>query len=131
MRSVLPPLLLLVAIVSYFVLAVQFGFYQRYPWPNLLLIAAALAWQIAETVKRRSWARATVAVLMLLLGATYTWYVLDYSSYPASAGVPEAGTTLGELTELSFPNQRGETSPLLDAAVASRATLLVLYRGHW
>ncbi len=125
--------LVLIAVISYFIAATQFALYQRWPVTHFLLAAVGcglVAW--ALTKRSRWWSRTlSASALTLALGSSglFVWYTLDYSAYDGDYA-PPVGTTLsqelGEVRLLSFEDEQTHLwTP------EERATLLVFYRGHW
>jgi len=123
--------LTLFAIVSYFVLALGFGVFQRYPMVHILLATAGcagLAWGLLREFRIR---RLAFLLLAGVFTAGYIWYTLDYSSYETSdSGVAE-GSTIDELLSLELASHEGISTPVLAPAEEAAATLLVFYRGFW
>lgn len=123
--------LTLFAIVSYFVLAVGFGFFQRYPMVHFLLAAAGcagLAWGLLREFRIHR------LVFLLLAGvftAGYIWYTLEFSSYETSEIRVAEGSTIDGLPGLELTSHRGISTPVLAPAEEAAATLLILYRGFW
>jgi disulfide bond formation protein DsbB len=123
-------LLTLLAVVSYFVLAAGFGFYQRIPLPHFLLAAIgvlALAFGLRSPGGRIR--RGVLFALALLLTVGFTWYTLDYSNYPERDLRVHTGDTLAQLVGLELENHAGEATPVL--AENAQATLVIFYRGFW
>ena len=125
--------LVLIAVISYFIAATQFALYQRWPVTHFLLAAVGcglVAW--ALTQRSRWWSRTlSASALTLALGSSglFVWYTLDYSAYEGDYALP-VGTMLsqelGEVRLLSFEDEQTYLwTP------EERATLLVFYRGHW
>ncbi|MEM8996328.1 MAG: hypothetical protein AAGF23_16190 [Acidobacteriota bacterium] len=126
MRSLLPLLLVVVAVVSYFVLSGGFGIFQAIPWPHLLLAVAGAGWAIARAASLRRILPILVAMLSVALTGGYFWYTLSYSAYESTGGA-EVGQRVAALATLELPSHAGART----AVLGEPATLLVLYRGFW
>ena len=122
--------LTLLAVVSYFVLAAAFGFYQRIPLLNILLaLAGALALGFGLRTAAGRIRRGLLFAVALFLTAGFTWYTLDYSNYDERDLRVSTGDTVTELAGLELANQVGRSTPVL--AEGARATLVIFYRGFW
>lgn len=126
MRSLLPLLLVLVAVVGYFVLSGSFGIFQAFPWPHFLLAGGASLWALSRAAKLRRILPILVAILCIFFTGAYTWYALSYSAYESTDGA-EVGERLDALASLELASHEGAPT----AVLAGKATLLVLYRGYW
>lgn len=71
----------------------------------------------------------------LVVGMAIVGFSIGYTpTFASPAGEVTEGQTLPALTTLALPDHQGERRPLLgdaDADDPTRATLVVLYRGHW
>lgn len=129
LKHLAPVALIMLAIISYFVLAMIFGIYQAVPWPHYLLalVGCVLLGRLALQQRQlRPWlATATGSIFTAL----FVWYTLVYSAYePRQLAVQEA-QVVAELADLQLPDQDGNPVGLFDGT--SQATLLVFYRGYW
>lgn len=129
MKTLLALALVIVAIASYFVLALGFGVFQLYPVVHYVLAIAGCAW-LAFLVRRQpGWRRGLALVCGLVLTGFYLWYTLSYSTYENRAHRVAEGEVVAMLSDLHLTDQDGETATVL--AADARATLLVFYRGFW
>lgn len=123
--------LTLFAIVSYFVLALGFGIFQRFPLLHMLLAAAGCAgllWGLFREFRLR---RLAFLLLAGVLTAGYIWYTLDYSSYETTEVQVTEGATIDALRDLELTSHGRIRLPLLAPAEEAAATLVVFYRGFW
>lgn len=129
LKHLLPVALIMLAIISYFVLALVFGIYQAVPWPHIVvaLVGCVLLTRLAIQEKRLPpWLATATGVAFTGL---FVWYTLSYSAYETRALNVDENQVVGELANLELPNQDGEPTSLF--ADGQRATLLVFYRGYW
>ena len=122
--------LTLVSIVLYFVLAANFGLFQRIPILHILLAligVGGLAWGLRQEFRLH---RVVFLLLAGVLSAGYIWYTLDYSNYEARESKVTVGDTVDGLRGLELTSHRGDLVPVL-ATPDEAATLLVFYRGFW
>lgn len=129
LRTLAPLALIVLSIVLYFVLSTQFGLYQRYPVPHILLAFAGVAWLTLDLRRHGGWLRGLALAFGLFLAASYTWYTLDFSTYDARDHGVRTGQAVAGLTSLSLVDHDGQPTSVL--ANTQRATLLVFYRGFW
>lgn len=123
--------LTLFAIISYFVLALGFGVFQRYPVVHLLLALvgfAGLLWSLVHEFNAR---RLVFLLLAGVFAGGYVWYTLDYSNYESTDVEVSEGTTLEALRGLELTAHDGSSTPVLASANEATATLMVFYRGFW
>ncbi len=125
--------LVLIAVISYFIAATQFALYQPWPVAHFLLAAVGcgiLVWGLTKRSQR--WSRtlsASALTLALAVSGLFVWYTLDYSMYEGDYA-PPVGTMLSqELGEVQLLSFEDEETHLWTPE--ERATLLVFYRGHW
>lgn len=131
MRVLLGLGLVLVSILSYFFLVMNFGIYQRYPVPHFLGAAIGVFVLARHVAEQRSWPRITALVVAVALSGLYAWYTLDYSTYATRALRVHEGQTISTLATLERLDQEGKSQPVLARGDGSQATLLVFYRGFW
>lgn len=123
------------SVIAYFVLAVQFGLYQRWPVVHLALCLAAclgLALLLKESASTaRRIVRILALALCLALTGFYAWYTLSYSSYNSTTPDVAVGEDLApRLGEIRLASHTGEEMPVW-APGEHRGTLYVFYRGFW
>ncbi|MEM1177434.1 MAG: hypothetical protein AAGM22_03755 [Acidobacteriota bacterium] len=126
MRSFLPLIFVIAAVVGYFVLSGSFGIFQAIPWPHFLVAGGATAWALHRATKLRRVVPILVAILSLALTGLYGWYILSYSAYATTTGA-EVGQRLDALATLELDSHAGTPTPVL----GDQTTLVVLYRGFW
>ncbi len=131
MPTVLGLGLVLVSIVSYFLLVMTLGVYQRYPLPHFLGAAIGIFVLARHVVEKRSWVRIAALVLGVALSGLYVWYTLDYSTYATRELRVHEGQTISALATLERLDEQGRTQPVLANNAGTKATLLVFYRGFW
>jgi hypothetical protein len=123
----------LIAVISYFIAATQFALYQPWPVAHFLLAAVGCGLLVWALMKRSTWWLRTLSASALTfalgLSGLFVWYTLYYSAYEGDYAPPVGtmlGQELGEVQLLSFEDERTHLwTP------EERATLLVFYRGHW
>ena len=129
LKHLVPVALIMLAMISYFVLAIVFGIYQAVPWPHYLIAAVGCVLLGRLALQRRQlrpWLATTTGTIFTAL---FVWYTLVYSAYePRQLAVQEA-QVVAELADLQLPDQDGNPTGLFDGT--SQATLLVFYRGYW
>ncbi|MEM6795927.1 MAG: hypothetical protein AAF725_18270 [Acidobacteriota bacterium] len=130
MVSLLPPLLVLAAIVSYFALSAGAGYFQQVPWLQLIVALGACVWAASRAVKLKTLFPGASLLLSLGLTAFFAWYLFLYSAYEERTRQVQDGELLASLASLELPNHGGESAAVL-AAAPKKATLLVFYRGFW
>lgn len=118
--------LVLVGLSSYFVLALQFGVYQRYPVAHIVLALSGIIIMVVHTKKTFSCFRMSGTLLSAALLAVFLWWSQGYSTYPAAVS---AGNTSGK--EIWVKNAEGEAFHFNAALKKARLTLLVFNRGVW
>ncbi len=122
----------LLAVFSYFFLAVQMGIYQAVPVVSLLVAlvgCGGLLWGLRQQVSAR---RLVLATAACGLTAFFAWFTLVDSRYAARDLSIAVGDDLGpRLDQLVLPSSRGEQVSLLTTGEIPRATLLIFYRGYW
>ncbi len=129
LKHLLPVALIMLAIISYFVLALVFGIYQAVPWPHILVASFGCIWLVRTAMQEKRlppWLATATGVAFTSL---FVWYTLFYSAYEPRAMKVAEHQVVGALADLRLPNQDGEPTSLF--ADGQRATLLVFYRGYW
>lgn len=129
MKTVLALLLVIASIVSYVVLATQFGVFQQWPVAHYLSALAGLAWLAILIRQRFTWPRALALVLCLLLTGLYVFWTLSFSRYEPREHAAKPGEAVTELAALELPGPTGAPTRLFQGG--ERAVLLVFYRGSW
>lgn len=129
MKTFLAILLVIASIVSYVVLATQFGIFQRWPILHYLGVVAGLAWLGLLIRHRFTWPRAVALVFCLLLASLYFYWTVAFSGYENREHAAKTGTAVAELAALELPGATG--APVRLFAGGKRAILLVFYRGSW
>lgn len=118
--------LALAGLLSYFVLALRFGIYQRYPVAHVLLALSGIIIMAVHMKKAFSFLRLSGALLSTALFAVFLWWSQSYSTYRKSAVVVNSS---GE--DLWVKNAEGEDFHFNAALKKARRTLLVFNRGVW
>lgn len=129
LKHLLPVALIMLALISYFVLALVFGIYQAVPWPHFLVASFGclwLAWLAVEAKQLRPWLATATGVIFTGL---FIWYTMSYSAYDARTLAVSEQQVVGPLADLRLLNQNGEPAALFEDG--RRATLVVFYRGYW
>jgi len=128
------------AIASYFTLALVFGVYQLYPLPHYALALAGCVWLAVLLRRNPGWLRGIALGFAVLLTALYFWYTLSYSMYDPRPHRVGASDVVAELPGLTLLDHDGEPTPVLgdgatntgaNTGANASATLLVFYRGFW
>lgn len=133
MRVILSLLLIILAVLSYFIVATQFGLFQRYPWVHFALGLAGL-YLLVHLIRRKftMWRLGALFLGVLLLGA-FVWYTLIYSTYPTTttAFVPgdQIDSTSGDTIVLK--SMSGDPFHFREEIARQPLTVLVFYRGIW
>ena len=118
--------LVFAALLSYFVLALRFGVYQRYPVVHVLLAASGIIVMAMLMKKDFSFLKLCGTLLSTVLLAIFVWWSQAYSTYRKSEVVINSK---GE--DLWVKNAEGEDFHFNAALKKSRLTLLVFNRGVW
>lgn len=127
MKPLLAFLIVLGSIVSYYVAALSFGIFQRYPWPQFIGVTAGSAWLIALVYQQRTAGRMIATMGGGALAMFFFWYALSYSNYEPLIDPLQQSQVVADLQSLTLPNHAGQQTPVL----CKRNTLIVLYRGNW
>ncbi|MEC5127481.1 redoxin domain-containing protein [Verrucomicrobiales bacterium BCK34] len=118
------------AMILDFVLATNFGFYQRYPILPLLLIVTGLFFLIRLLFRKFTVLRLFLALAGLTLSGFYGWWVVSYSTYPALENTVAIGAQ-SDVMSLELNDSAGETRTLSEIQGDSAAIMLIFYRGYW
>lgn len=129
LKQLLPVALIMLGIISYFVLATVFGIYQAVPWLHYAMVLGGTFWLARLAVEKRKVLPWISTVTGAVFSVLFMWYTLSYSAYAPRQLAVQEGQVIDALTTLQLPDQDGQPTTLLDGA--SRATLVVLYRGYW
>ena len=127
MKPLLALLIILGSIVSYFVMALSFGIFQRYPWPQFIGVIVGSVWLISLVYKQRTTGRMIATMGGGTLATFFFWYALSYSNYEPPTNPIAQQQVVSELTGLTLPDHAGEPT----AVLSDQKTLIVLYRGNW
>lgn len=129
LKHLQPVALIMLAIISYFVLALGFGVYQKVPWIHFLLAIIGCIGLVRLAREQRRWLPWVTTATGFFFTTVFAWYTLSYSVYtPRQSAVQEQQIVAG-LTDLRLSDQDGQPAGLFDQQ--SAATLLVFYRGYW
>jgi len=127
MQPLLAFLVVLSSIVSYFVAALSYGIFQRYPWPQFMGVLVGSVWLVSLVYKKQTKGRMIATMGGGALASFFFWYALAYSTYaPLTDPLPEQQVIAG-LQSLTLPDHTGEPTSVL----SDQNTLVVLYRGNW
>jgi hypothetical protein len=115
-------------------LATRFGWYQKWPVAELVVMAASVIVLLRMWLRIRPASIPLIAlnVMAWLLVGFFLWWTQIYSSYAkmdttvAIGGVAKEGLSIDGLVDES-----GAAVDLEKLLQRSEATLLVFYRGHW
>ena len=118
--------LVLVGLSSYFVLALRFGVYQRFPVAHILLAASGIIIMTMRMKKDFSFLKLSGMLLSTALLAIFLWWSQGYSTYRKSAVVLNNSEE-----DLWVKSAEGEDFHFNAALKKSRRTLLVFNRGVW
>jgi hypothetical protein len=136
-------LIVLAALLSYLPLFARFPVTRDFPWVNLLLFAAGLAFIGAGLTRaygrpdrfRGKVIGAALGAVAVLLFAVFSVGIFHQArQLPSSTGAPRVGQQAPDFT---LPDQDGNPvtlSALLTpsgGAAGTRAAVLIFYRGHW
>lgn len=124
--ALLAPLLVIGALVAYFVAASQLAVLPRIPWPSLVVMAAGVALALRSWWRRPRLATRASAVVSTGVFAFALWFLFSFSMLPAREDRPAVGDAF---PDFALPSSTGETFRLADAR--DRRHLIVLYRGDW
>lgn len=117
------------AMATYWVLALRFGIYQRVPWLHLGIMLLGCGWLVYQLRDKRTVGRGIALVFSLGLTLLFAWYTLDYSNYDDRSHEVVTGKAVASLQGLVLPDHEGVATPVLTPG--SRGTLVVFYRGFW
>lgn len=123
-------LLALVGLASYFVLALRFGVYQRYPFAHILLTAAGVVLMIVKMRNNFSWAKLSATLLALGALVVFVWWSQSYSTYgepPQQFGAHASSAAL----PFTLKTSEGKSFDFNAALKQAQRTLLVFNRGYW
>lgn len=115
-------------------MAMRLGWYQKWPFAELVVMAASVIvllrmWLRIRPVKKRLIA---LNVMAWLLVGFFLWWTQIYSSYAKVERPVAIGAPAGELLSIdSLVDESGAGVDLGTLLAGSEATLLVFYRGHW
>lgn len=123
-------LAVLVAWLSYFVLSLQFGVYQRYPVGHILLALAGIVVMLIKMKNDFSFPKFGATLFSVATLVFFAWWAQAYSTYgePAQrfgASAVRAGQNFGLKTT------EGKDFDFNAALKKSKRTLLVFNRGVW
>lgn len=129
MRIALAFVGLFLSLISYVILAVQFGVNQHYPIVHYILALVFLAWMAVETRKHFKILKTLPNLLGWLLFGLFVWWTASYSNYDQPVTV--ATNDIVPLTVAEIQDHEG--SPVVFESLLERkdATLLVFFRGYW
>lgn len=124
--------LTVLAVVTYFVLAVKVGVYQRVPVLNFLAALTGCVGLLGGLFQQVSTRRIVFTGVAFALTTFFSWFTLVDSNYVQRVLKVGVGDDLGQqLADLSLTSSRGQGVSLLTPGEAYKATLLVFYRGYW
>jgi len=116
----------------YLVLALIFGFFQRYPVLHYLIALVALFFLGKALWQKFSFYRLGLNLVGWALLLLFGWWTLFFSTFEEQSLAPgESARFSSRLADLHLKNAEGETLALQSLLAANKATLLVFYRGHW
>jgi len=139
-------LLSLFAFLSYPLLFVRFPVTRDFPWANLLLFVAAVAFMLFGLRRAFASDRAhplrskisggILATLSLAILGGFVFTVFIWARLmPASHGAPQVGQQAPDFTLADTTGRRVSLSELLSTPVKDSAlpkgVLLIFYRGYW
>lgn len=123
-------LLILLSLGSYFLLALRFAVYQRYPVVQYLLAAVGVAYLVWLAADQFSIGRLVAAVAGAALLGGFLWYTLSYSAY--RKGPAQATAGLGSrLASITLATADGEEIPFPQLLTGHPLNLVIFYRGWW
>ena len=123
--------LVLAGIISYMVLALQFGFYQQYPLIHFVLCFVGLFFMLRQTIRSYKIWRLIVSLAGGFLTGAFLWWTLVFSAYSQEHQVNVGQNVADRFAEKSFRNAGDEPVTLASLLDGQAATLLVFYRGFW
>lgn len=136
-------LLSLFAFISYYLIFVWYPPTRDFPWPNLVLIAGALALLIIgfrrafakNRPTRAKVAASIVTTLGILVCALFIFvYFIAAKWMPAAQGAPQVGQRAPEFTLTDSNNKQVSLAELLSTPIngkAPKGVVLIFYRGYW
>ena len=116
--------------VSYFVLSLRFGVYQRYPVGPILLAAAGIVVMIIRIQNDCSLPKLGATLFSVVSFAVFVWWSLAYSAYGGPAQRFGASALSAE-QNFSLRTTEGKDFDFNAALKKSKRTLLVFNRGVW
>lgn len=130
MRSLAALAVILLSIIIYVVLAIQFGLYQKYPVPHFISIGIGLFLLAKVIAERFTIFRLLLNIAGWILALFFVWWTLSYSKYEDHNPKIALGAHVDVLS-LAIQNSENENTTLQEELGDSDAILLVFYRGHW
>ncbi|MEK7728371.1 MAG: hypothetical protein AAB354_08135 [candidate division KSB1 bacterium] len=122
--------LALAALLSYFVLALLFGVYQRYPLVHMLLTVIGIVVMAVNMQKNFSRPKFSAILFSGLLLAIFVWWSQSYSTYGEPA--QQFGARGSDaMPSFVLKTSEGENFDFNAAIKKTRRTLLVFNRGVW
>jgi hypothetical protein len=130
-------LVVLAGLFSYPLLLIDYPITRDFPWLNLIMLAAGLVLLGAGLVRAyrmpdryRGRIIGPVVTLLSLAGIFMFCYglLVVARQLPPSPNAPRIGQKVPEFT---LPDQDGKPVALAELLPASKATLLIFYRGYW
>jgi hypothetical protein len=122
--------LVIVALLSYFVLALRSGIYQRYPLAQILFAGAGVCLMMIKLRNSFSILKLSATLFSASLLALFVWWSLSYSTYGESAQQLVARAP-GATQSFGLKTTAGEAFDFNAALKKARRTLLVFNRGAW
>lgn len=132
MKTLLPFLLVMLALLSYLVVSTRFGIFQRYPLVHYILAGIGLALLLRLTFQQFTAWRLIASVLSAAAIGFFLWWTLIYSTYKTTdvsiaPGEPMDSTFAG----ITLKTAAGDDFNLGEEIRKQPLTLLVFYRGIW
>jgi ABC-type transport system involved in cytochrome c biogenesis permease subunit len=130
-------LVVLAGLFSYPLLLIDYPLFRDFPWLNLLLFVAGLVLLGVGLVRAyrkpdryRGRIIGPIVTLLSLAGIGMFCYglLVIARQLPASPNAPRVGQKIADFT---LPDQDGKPVALAELLPASKATLLIFYRGYW
>lgn len=129
MRIGLAFLALFVSLMSYIVLATEFGVNQHYPFIHYILALASLIWMGIETKKQFKVMKVIPNFLGWSLLGLFIWWTASYSNYHQPVTIKKDETVVVE--QASLQDHTGKAINFNELVASRDGTLLVFFRGYW
>ncbi len=122
------------AMLAHVLVAQHFGWFQRWPIPELVVMAAAVIVLLRQWIRIRpikKW-RIGLNIAAWILVGFFLWWIQVYSAYPEVDPSLAVGDDLTDRLSIDgLVDSNDEPIDIRSVLDRSDVTLLVFYRGYW